>query len=432
MHYQGLRAGKTASEKRVVLLLLKYLWVLALLPKAAQFIALFLGVFAVLFYRRRDVANYKIPGPALCFFGMALVQLFSIMAQCALANVETERLLAAFNTMSVWIIGALFYLYATDGDWTPAEARKLVKYAVVNIFILFAIYIFSLTRSENVISLGGYQLILRRRDFLESGATTRFNGLMETVLGPSHLYCILAPLIVLYGQTDKKRLPVAFFAIIVGYYVVVETHSRIGLIVATGICAISLAYLLARVDSISEPVKAALLLGLGACFLFAIVGADTIANYLDGVLNSRQGSNSARFAIYRESLTAVFAQSPLIGIGIKYDMPNGFPYGSHCTYIGVLYKTGLLGFVLFLVALYGVFTGICRTLKGCGWAKTFLLVPILYLAFLVFADIDGTDWGICLAFSVWGLLSNPSFFRSLLEAPGDVKQGTGSSDNEAR
>lgn len=432
MDYRGLQAVKSISEKRIVLLLLKYLWVLALLPKAVQFTALFLGVSVVLFCKRRDVANYRIPGPALCFFGMALVQLFSIMAQCALANVETERLLAAFNTMSVWIIGALFYLYSTDGDWTPAEARKLVKYAVIDIVILFAIYLFSLTTDENVVSLGGYQLILRRRDYLESGTTTRFNGLMETVLGPSHLYCILAPLVVLFGQLDKKRLTLAFAVIVAGYFAVMETHSRIGLLVAGAVCVVSLAYLLARVDAISEPVKVTLFLGVAACFLFAIVGADSIANYLDGLLNSRQGSNTARFSIYRESLAAVFTQSPLIGIGVKYDMPSGFPYGSHCTYIGVLYKTGIIGFAFFLAGLYGVFAGIYRTLKYCGWAKTLLLVPLLYLAFLTFGDIDGTDWGICLAFSVWGLLSNPSFFRSLLEAPGDVKQGTGSSDNEAR
>lgn len=431
MGHQGQRVRKTDSGKRLVLLLVKYLWVLAILPKTVQFAIMFIGVFAVLFQRRRVVANYRIPGPALCFLGMALVQFFSILAQAAIADPDTERLLAAFNTMFVWVIATVLYLFAMDGDWTPEEVRKLGKYAVINIIILFLIYLYSLTTSARVISLGGYELVLRRRDFLESGSTTRFNGFFETVLGPTHMYCILAPLVVLFGQTDKKRVPLSLAVIVVGYLVVMETHSRIGYLAGGAICAISVAYLLAGVDSISEPVKAALLLGIGAGIIFAVVGVDTIVNYLDGLMNSRSGSNTARFKIYRESLAAVFSQSPLIGIGIKYDMPNGFPYGSHCTYIGVLYKTGVIGFSLFLAGLYSVFAGIYRTLKSCGWAKALLFVPVMYLAFLAFADLDGTDWSICLAFMVWGLLSNPTFFKSLLESPGAVGEEAGSRVCEA-
>ena len=63
--------------------------------------------------------------------------------------------------------------------------------------------------------------------------------------------------------------------------------------------------------------------------------------------SAREGSNATRGNIYSASIEKAFAESPLIGMGIKdlspYDL---IPYGSHSTYVGFFYKTGIIGLII--------------------------------------------------------------------------------------
>ena len=60
------------------------------------------------------------------------------------------------------------------------------------------------------------------------------------------------------------------------------------------------------------------------CIVYCLINIYDILNIFQNLFNSRQGSNSARFLIYKKSIEKTLIESPIIGIGIKY-MLGDFP-----------------------------------------------------------------------------------------------------------
>jgi len=123
------------------------------------------------------------------------------------------------------------------------------------------------------------------------------------------------------------------------------------------------------------------------------------------LINSRAGSNNTRMQIYSESIVLTFTKSPIWGLGIKKISESGYPLGSHSTYIGVFYKTGIIGTLIFT----GVLISIIRILIKVHNKTTFQAEAIFLLMLLLeFAveDIDGADWVIVLLFAIIGIIAN--------------------------
>lgn len=74
-------------------------------------------------------------------------------------------------------------------------------------------------------------------------------------------------------------------------------------------------------------------------------------NSIHSFILARAGSNHTRIQIYLESIKLAFENSPVWGMGIKHISETGYPLGSHSTYIGVFYKTGVTGTLLFVCIL---------------------------------------------------------------------------------
>ncbi len=111
-----------------------------------------------------------------------------------------------------------------------------------------------------------------------------------------------------------------------------------------------------------------------------------------------RGSTEARVETYKEALR-FFWSSPLIGIGIKPRFLQGIPLGSHSTYIGLLLKTGFLGFASFLA--YGV-SLLKISLKGKLPFIGFSLLSLF--GWMIFEDLDAPSLTAFVFFSLSGLL----------------------------
>lgn len=405
----GVFAAREINTLYIVLF--AFLWVLILVPKAVQFFVLFFIAATLVLSNKTRLMERKVPFYALFFVLGILVHGVSILAQCASGVSDLDRLLASINTLFVWIIAIIFHLKYRFHVVDKYFVDKVYRFALLAFAILIVVYCLSLIYNHNVINVGGYQLYLRRLDYLDTGTTTRFAGLMETVLGPSHMYSILAPILVVCARGDNRKTFCSIAALLLGFYVVVQTHSRIGLVVCTAICILSVCYLLCTVGKYRVLFQAIAAISIVSLLFFAVLNIPVIMELMSDIFFSRAGSNGARFGIYANSIAITLEKSPIIGMGIKY-MLGDFPYGSHCTYIGIFYKTGFLGSPFFLFGFLGMLAGCFSTLKRGGFGIAVVLSVASYFGLLVFADLDGSNWVICLAFATWGLLSNKSFIAA--------------------
>lgn len=120
----------------------------------------------------------------------------------------------------------------------------------------------------------------------------------------------------------------------------------------------------------------------------------------------RVGSNSTRQIIYVETIHA-WKQHKFIGSGIKAIGSLGYPLGSHSSYLGFLYKTGIVGFICVIIG-FGVK---CRKLvihlKGLDtFCATCIMAVLSLLIFFIFEDIDGSNWLVCVWMAMLGIISN--------------------------
>ena len=385
------------TKENILIGLLSSLWLLVLLPKTMQF-AVYAVILTIMIWNRRIALS----GPEISILAGCSIQSVAIITQVLTRSPEQQRVMAAINTTMIWVIAVMLYSLCKEVQNKTDVIEKMAKAARLNMIILFLLYLFSLVYHSNTIQISGMTYYLRRNDYLSSGSTTRFCGLMETVLGPSHLFFVCTPILMLDNDNRLKRRNL--LAAILGYISVLATHSRIGLLCASAALMIMLYSYMTRKFGHHLKTSIILLVGMIAISVALYYKAELMTQISD-LFNARGGSNSARFAIYEQSLSKMWSESPVIGIGIKY-MLGAFPYGSHCTYIGLLYKAGFLGAFFFLFGIYQIIYRIGRQISDYSWHLCAFFIILLYFVFLIFADLDGSDWVIISMFLTWGFLGS--------------------------
>ena len=402
---------KNNSKDKIALYIFKYFWIIALLPKMVQF-AVFVGIFIVLWNNRFKQLLKNDKTISLFIFGL-FCQILAVVLQIVLGNADFSRVLATINTISMWFLALSFYKYFVSINFTKEKIDLITKYIIINLFILFVIYLFSLVYKRNDLIILGHRLPLRHLDYIDGKSSYRFSGFLETQLAVPHLYILSIP-ILLISNCNKKIRIAKYVAVILGLICVVNSHSRIGLV--AGIISVSAIffyeYIIKKMKGKAESL----------IYLFVFLSVlvvlffyyDKLYSVIDNLLNGRKGSNNARFTIYEMSLNKMFSENPIIGIGIKYMITRfsyPLPYGSHSTYIGILYKTGIVGAAFFTCGFISVIKNIHVKWKDTSKHFSILCCILSYFIFLVFADIDGINWVLILAFSTLGLLANKSITK---------------------
>ncbi|MBQ7266097.1 MAG: O-antigen ligase family protein [Firmicutes bacterium] len=377
----------------------KYLWIIIILPKALQFLVY---VALLLIIGKQNRIHLHIFSKIIII--MSIIQLIAVVMQCIINDPDKSRIFAAINTSLIWVLAAIFYsVFRYRNNLGLNELKTINRYIIINFIILFAVYALSLFSKKNVYTIAGMNLVLRKADYLSTGVTTRFCGFMDTVLCPSHMFIFSFPLYVYSAVSSRTKPWLLFLFGVFSFVPIFATHSRIG----TVICLSQLVILLGVIFNNSKiRVKHLVCIFATVIILFFVL---TNFNYIKSnfwnFFNSRDGSNSTRFSIYHNSIKKAWTESPFIGMGIKY-MFGKYPYGSHCTYIGIFYKTGILGLCVFVTAFFILYTALFKNLKYSVWGKGIFLMLVVYMFFLVFADLDATNWIVLSFFSVCGLMSN--------------------------
>lgn len=393
---------KKYSRSEPEFIIFKYLWFLIILPKTLQFFLLV----AILLYCLYRGKRLKLSKTMVPFVLGVCVQIIAITFQLISNNVDTDRLMASLNTSLIWIVGAFYFSLYSQSKYSQDSIIRLKKYVLYNFIVIILLYILSKIYKGTYINILGIQLALRRNDYISGSLGSRFCALMETPLASSHFFLLSIPIII-YHSTKYKRRHIVEIVIVIGAFIsCAAAHSRIGILISL-VALIPYTFSLLEDYGVKKNLKIiviGIIATVGLIYILFEFGYlyKTIASFF----LSREGSNNARFQVYKLSIEKAWKESPVIGIGIKYMMNNYIPFGSHSTYVGFFYKTGFLGCGLFLWGFYNVISRVKNTTRHFTHGMELFVAFLIYFAFLVFADIDGIDWVMACLFSMWGLLSN--------------------------
>lgn len=386
--------------------IIQYFWIIAVLPKVLQLVCL--GGFmclAVLRSDRKLRPDRFVLLQALCLMIYAL----SIVVNAILGQHALSRVFAAANTWAINLVALALYAFYRN---MALDYRRIGKYALINLLILIGLWlVFEITDGAKLMFWGRK---LSDDDWINGLLDMRFMGFLD--YSNLVVFCILFfyPLALRY-LADRPLLSLGLTLVL--FPVVSATNSRTGLVL---VAVLFLAYALFvlqktffRIYRKYRPHTIIL-----CCALVVVVGVaafDMAVGLLQKFISLRAGSNNMRIFIYTESLSKMLAESPIIGIGIKdllafradgYAMQY-YALGSHSTYLGMFYKIGLLGGILYLLSLIAVFVPI---LKSRDKDNHMLMLKVCVLGtalMMVLEDIDGSNWSICLFYLLLAFLRNP-------------------------
>ncbi|WP_164028601.1 O-antigen ligase family protein [Rodentibacter caecimuris] len=371
----------------------KYLWIIVLLPKPIQSIVLFYISFVLFLSKKKRNIEYV----ELFFLFHIFVYLFSLIINFLSDGAEVGRLFATLNTFFSWVIALLLYSYYKEES---LDINKIQFFCFINLLIFIFIGLLGkLAMDYQIDSFNIMGRELYRLDWIDEAVSYRLVNYFEYTNLISFFYFLMTPLSFYYIR-GKSFLFKSLFVLLC-FYIVFLSHSRVGVIFAFLILSCQfLSFLIKDKKKILIFCFFILLLLFVLSFLFY----EYISLWIDYKLNSRKGSTDARYNIYFSSLQLMWLKSPFIGIGIKHILEN-YPLGSHSTYIGFLYKTGIIGSFF---AILGVIFMLFKYFKAFILTKiefhTFICF-ISFLCFLVIEDLDGSVWGITVFFSLQGIIN---------------------------
>lgn len=181
----------------------------------------------------------------------------------------------------------------------------------------------------------------------------------------------------MYGAAIAVTLPICFYL----YECARSRAERILWLAAVVLNVTSLLFTTARVAALSCVIGAICFLwrdsgfrilvnrvAWSTMFLTSIVAliwimsgsGDSLQNFVvdstESLLHARGQSASHRWHVYQETIRG-WSDSPIFGWGTERDVPNSpYPAGSHSYYLGILYKHGLLGLLVF----FGIWASLWR------------------------------------------------------------------------
>lgn len=388
--------GIRLREDWVYYALFQYFWVLAVLPKAMQLVCL--GVLAVLLWRQGGIMEKKPDKFTLLQLVFLLIYGVSIVVNTIWGEHELRRIFAACNTWAVSFIAVfLYHVYSQS----RLNQRRLDRYCFINLMILIALWIIYLIVGNNSVTIFGRSLNIP--DYANNKPIQRFLGFLDYANIVVFAILFFYPATVSYLRKQKYVLGVVTVLL---FFVILSTNSRSGMVLYAMVLAAYVLYsvrklffrLWERCKAFYQNFKGNKHLLLAGVILAAAGLVALLAGLAIGVIQKliemRAGSNNMRSLIYQTSLKTMWENSPIIGIGIK-DMIGDYPLGSHSTYIGVFYKAGILGGLIYLVSLLGQAGYKLISKNNNRFVVVFKLCMLAVMLLMVFEDLDGVNWCIC-------------------------------------
>lgn len=313
------------------------------------------GFFFVTVFRQHSRSKgLYIPAPSICLLVLLGAYAFSLLIHAPEHGVS--RVLAACYNMSYWAMG-LFLLIALSNSFADDDVslihESFYRLGLFLAVLSLGVFIFILTGGKNLVfstpfsalaDAAGDTMLVKQSvyvmivvfDWFAAGERARFNA-VATYPTATAAVIMMVFMVILSEGSAKKRMKTA----VLGLLLLGLTMTLARMTVVSLVISLTAIFLVKRRRFILE------CLGLVTLGLWASPWLIRLMNFLWGL---REGSGTTRLDIYIYSLQRLQGADWILGLGIKpredfFD----FPIGSHSTIISLIYKTGLIGALAFIL-----------------------------------------------------------------------------------
>lgn len=314
---------------------------------------------------RRHADREKLSFPAESIFLLAFIFIYGLSFLLNSKDMPLVRALASLNNLSFWVMGFCL-IFAVYNAFPREDGRSLLRAfrifgLISSLFVIFSLSSWILShkywkaeslllmlapeKAVTVIQSSGATLLqssmtLRfvRKDKLFGHKLPRPNGfdIYSNSLGVVMIYLLMMTLA--YHRILRKRKGLAVFLALEGLAFLLSL-SRIAML------ALPMAIIFVIISRKKVP-PLKMIGGLAAALLLVFVFVSP-QKMIRAASDFRKDSTASRGKLYKITLSEAI-KKPVLGHGFKPLLKDSsMRIGSHSTYIGVLYRTGFLGFLIF-------------------------------------------------------------------------------------
>ncbi|MCQ2519089.1 MAG: O-antigen ligase family protein [Lachnospiraceae bacterium] len=323
-------------------------------------------------------------------------------------NIALERIVSTGYLYILWIVATILYLYFLHYDFS---FDKLTKAAFINVFVMFMLAVIAILHSKiygypKNISIFGSDL------FYWEWTSLRFEGFLDYPTLVTAFEILLYPWASMYVRrrfTKRRFLSLAVFTVM-GFLPIALCRSRTGyLLYWVPVLILPLMGIVAKIKR--KQIKGFVIFCAVVAGLFCIFNLELCITLVEKLLLMREGSQFSRSVIYSETWLKI-KEYPFLGYGIKVKSSwDLYPLGSHSSYLGFLFKSGLIGTSILLVALIYKLRDMYRVSVTAKSVYTSWIIISVFCVHAYFAleDMDGVSWLLCMWFAILGIVGNKNF-----------------------
>lgn len=373
------------------------LWLVILLPKYIQ-LAFFGGIAVLLLCKNGFSLKMNTVSAAMLL--LFAVHIFAIAYDLAVLNGPRDRFAAAINTAILWPIAAIYYAYYSNRktlDMDIVGGCCCFNLLAMSFFAVLTVYLFYIK------GVGYYSIFgktLYETTYLSGKITTKFFGLND--YSNMNLFYLMLNTTLALPYLRKKKVWIQLIILGIASFEVLLINSRAGMILFT------LALLFALLELLI-PIryrKAVFFLTMGLVLVGAVMIFPKLWQmFLDKIIYGNTSSTGFRVSILTESIREAWEMSPIWGMGIKRYFAEGYPLGSHSTYVGFFYKTGFIGLILGMFVFVKTNWQVLRRIFSDGKIRLVAMFLLSFAVLFAIEDVDGTNWSAMLYFSALAILA---------------------------
>lgn len=375
--------GKTGKLEYLFFALL---YPIALMPTVPQTVILIVLAFILLPKRKPKLDRFF-----SCMLVWCVLYLASILINLHRTEHSRANIIVAFFTLGLNVAALLFYIHFRNVNVNLTRIGRCAFWNILILILLATIYLLiPVSRDWTLLGRNMAEIDILRENIYGY----RFCGFLGSTYIVVFFIFFNFPLSVYYIQKRLKKHWQILYALAI-FAPVYAAGSRIGFLLY-GVLFVLFLFVefWERICVFYASRKSASV----AIFAAVIVLLAIFGGYLaKRLILSRPGSNIGRMLLYQESIRDVLMRSPAFGLGINDVLsPDGKYYlGTRSTYIDVLYRTGIFGLVVYLLALgfrlYDLFKD-----KVLNKQRTIYIIAIIEtLLLMIVEDVDTNPWTIC-------------------------------------
>jgi O-antigen ligase len=364
-HFIPLVTTSISQDLILTILLIPLWWFLGIKFFIFHLIALVVLVKA---FRQKHRQREKLVVPKGFYFLMAFIIIYFLSLLINLKDIPFSRWLASFNNLSFWMMG-LFMVLAISNSIHKEDILPLLKSFMIfgiasSLFVLCGYLAWLVSHKYiSINSLLHHLLPDKLIELIGEKALLLKSSLVLNIIGQDKLFSTYVPRspgFNVYGPALGATM-IFVISMSLAYFKVKRRHQFLALVLSLlvlglllslsrmSVLALLLAWLIVAATVNFKRPSFRLILScilIGAVLLLIIIPPQKAIHTFS---EFRKGSTLWRARLYKLTLTQSL-KKPFFGYGYK-PRTEEFPIyiGSHSTYLGVIYKTGFLGFALFLL-----------------------------------------------------------------------------------